>query len=139
MKHDITVTHNGIKIRPVCEGDLENLRKWRNDKELTIFLTPLPDVTSEQQKAWFLHDCATDNTYTFAVESDSLLVGSVPIYNINGNTAEFGRFLLCKESHGKGIGKITTELVLNIAKEKLGLKKVYADVEQKNIAALITY
>ena len=139
MEHNFTKTQENISLRPLCENDLENLRQWRNDKDLSKYLSPVPHITSEQQQKWFEQWRNHPTGYLFAIEFDGALVGSVALDNVEGGSGEFGRFMLSGETRGKGVGRLATQLTLKIAVEQLGLRKVWATVHQKNSAAIITY
>ena len=45
--------HSGIVLRPVEQGDLENIRKLRNDPSTWGQLTSIAHVSPDQQAAWF--------------------------------------------------------------------------------------
>lgn len=142
MKHNMTASYKNILLRPLYADDLESLRQWRNDRDLSRFLSPLPEITPESQCEWYERELMARNSYTFVIEeTDELkqIVGSVALYGVDGKTAEFGRFLLCKEAQGKNIGFIANTLVLYIGFEVLGLDKVTGCVHQENNAAIITY
>lgn len=142
MKHAITARYKNVLLRPLGPGDLEALRVWRNDRELSRFLTPLPEITPEAQAAWFERAEAGEGELTFAIdETERLkgLAGSVALYNVSGKTAEFGRFLLRKEARGQNVGFIANTLALCVAFRVLGLEKITGFVHQENSAAIITY
>ncbi len=45
--------HSGIVLRPVERGDLENIRKLRNDPSTWEQLTSIAHISPDQQAAWF--------------------------------------------------------------------------------------
>lgn len=45
--------HSGIVLRPVEQGDLENIRKLRNDPSTWEQLTSIAHISPDQQVAWF--------------------------------------------------------------------------------------
>jgi len=141
MIHNIFESDENITLCPLQKDDIEFLRKWRNDKNTTPFLTPLPEITAEMQLQWYNSDCADESVYTFAIKENKTgkLIGSVSLYNISGTTAEFGRFLLSPKVRGNGYGKIGTELALKIGFDKLGFTTIKATVHQNNNAAIIAY
>jgi len=143
MKHTLSASLNNTMLRPIFEDDLESLRLWRNDTQLTKFLTKLDYVSSEKQRKWFENENANPNCYTFAIdESQTLkrLVGSVALYNFQDTSAEFGRFLIGDmDARGKGIGYLGTVLCLYLGFTKLGLLTISANVHEENVAALKAY
>lgn len=42
----------GIVLRKICEGDLENIMRWRMDPEITRYMNTNPKLTMEGQKKW---------------------------------------------------------------------------------------
>lgn len=138
MKHRVTKCYEDICLRPLCVEDLENLRIWRNDSENSKYIRKLPHITSEAQREWFAKEELDDTSMTFAIDVDNRLVGSIALYDLSDNSAEFGR-LMIGEAKGKGVGTKATKAVLRIAFEDLSLQKVRAEVSVDNIAALKIY
>jgi len=138
----MTAEHKNTLLRPIVEGDLEVLRKFRNETK-SLYLRKIDYITSGAQKAWFKKEQESKNSYAFAiVETETLkrTVGSCALYNINDDKAEFGRMLIGdKEAHGRGIGFLATLLCLHIGFEKLMLKTITANVHEENIAAVKSY
>ena len=142
MKHNLTASYRNVRIRPLCENDLELLRVWRNDSNLTTYLADIGTITPQMQYAWYERDNADENCYTFAIEEICELkrcVGSVAIYNFKDSSAVFGRFLIGdKETKGKGIGFIAAVLCLYLGFEELGLETITSNIHEDNIASLKT-
>ena len=136
--HMLKVKYKNTLLRPIEEKDLEPLRIWRNETK-THFLRQLDYITPEMQSEWFKKNNADESCYMFAIEEIrdlNRLVGSVALYNINGDTCECGRILIGdNEAHGRGIGYLAITLVLYLGFEKLGLNKIIADVYADNIPA----
>jgi len=146
VKHSICSIYDGLKLRPVYESDLELLRTWRNDQQLTKYLTKIPHITQEMQRSWFVKNQIDTGCYTFAIErigevsSHENFIGSVSLYNINGDTAEFGRAIIGNDSaRGKGFGFLATVLLLNLGFSYFGLRKITASVHEDNISAIKAY
>ena len=143
MKHTLSASLNNTMLRPISEVDLESLRSWRNDVQLTEFLTRIDYISFEKQQKWYENDTTNPNCYTFAIDETQTLkrlVGSVALYSFQDTSAEFGRFLIGDENaRGKGIGYIGTVLCLYLGFTKLGLQTIRANVHEENIAALKAY
>ncbi len=139
MNHSLFGKYLNVELRPICSCDLEPLRKWRNDKNATSFLTPIDPITIESQKKWFRDYIVDENIYTFAiVEKEHLnrIVGSVSLYNFRGLVAEIGKIQIGDtEAHGMGIGKKALVICAKIGFEHLGLSLIDGAVHQQNIAA----
>ena len=136
------VKYENTLLRPIEEKDLELLRTWRN-KTKTHFLRQMDYITPEMQRAWFEKNNKDESCHMYAIEEIrdlNRLVGSVALYNIQGDICEFGRILIGdNEAHGRGIGYLATTLILYLGFEKLGLNKITADVHADNIAARKCY
>jgi len=127
----------------VYEDDLEFLRTWRNDTELTKYLSNLDYITQDKQLKWYEQDIKETDCYTFAIEETELLkriVGSVALYNLNKQTSEFGRIIIGdKEARGKGMGFLATVLCLYLGFTEIGLERIMANVHEDNAVAIKAY
>lgn len=141
MIHNICAQYKHVRIRPLKEGDLENLRKWRNDKEMSRFLRKIDKITPEMQKNWWLKDCKDSTVVTFAIEEIcelNRMVGSVSVYNINENEAEVGKIVVGDtEAKGKKIGYYALLMAMYVGYQKLGITKFLGEVHEDNKAAYI--
>lgn len=139
MNHTYYAEYGNVLLRPLLLKDIESLRVWRNDKEATRFLRPLGHITPEMQKNWFESYLRNPKDFTFAiVETRELnrLVGSVSLYDLNGDRAEFGRIQIGDaQAHKRGIGRLATVMSLAIGFELMGLTEITACVHRQNIAA----
>jgi RimJ/RimL family protein N-acetyltransferase len=86
MNHDITVTYNNVRLRPLAHNDIELLRIWRNDSSISHFLKQIPHITPEMQESWFIEYLGDEDLYTWAIDEIGELnryVGSVSLYNFS--------------------------------------------------------
>lgn len=139
MYHNYSARFGNVLLRPLMTEDIENLRVWRNNMHQTRFLRPVGHITPEMQQKWFEKYLENENEITFAiVETKDLnrMVGSVALYDFNGDVAEIGKIQIGDpEAGGRGLGRISLVLAMWIGFRKLGLKKIIASVHQENIAA----
>ena len=139
MKHQYSAIYDNVYIRPLDKSDIEKLREWRNNNEKTKYLRKIPYITSEMQAKWFQSYLENPDELTFAiVETKELkrVVGSVSLYNFNGEMAEVGKIQIGDdEANGRGIGRKSLVMAMWIAFQELGLKKIVGSVHQENIAA----
>lgn len=139
MKHNYSARYGNILLRPLEEGDIENLRVWRNNTHQTRFLRPVGHITPEMQQQWFEKYLTNENEITFAiVETKDLnrMVGSVALYDFEGDVAEIGKIQIGDpEAGGRGIGRVSLVMAMWIGFKRMGLKKIIASVHQENIAA----
>ena len=142
MNHTLKIGYKNTLLRPIEEKDLESLRIWRNEIK-TPFLKQIDYITPKIQKEWFESNNKDKYCYMFAIEEIcdlNRIVGSVGLYDVQGDTCEFGRLLIGdNEAHGRGIGYLATTLVLYIGFKELGFNKIIADVHADNIAAIKCY
>lgn len=139
MKHAIYANYKNVMLRPVMPDDIENLRCWRNDPDNAKFLRPIGTITPETQQAWYEKDLNDNDTYTFGiVETESLhcLVGSIALYNFKTTTCEQGRSLL-GDKRARGIALPAFTLVHHIAYSILGMEKIVAESNKKNISSIM--
>lgn len=139
MDHNYYAKYGNVLLRPLCHDDIECLRVWRNNLEETRFLRPIGLISPENQEQWFKNYLLDPHEITFAiVETQELkrIVGSVSIYEIEGDHAEFGKIRIGDPAaHGKGIGRTAMVLALAVGFGPLGLQKIMGCVHRENIAA----
>ena len=143
MRHGYGARYQNVKIRPLEREDIERLRVWRNDVSKTQYLRRIKNITPEMQEKWYDAYLDDSDMLTFAIEETEdlkRLVGSLELYDFNGDSAEFGKIQIGdSEAHGRGIGRKSTVMILLIGFRKLGLKKIVASVHQENTAARSIY
>ncbi len=131
--------YDNVRIRPLEQKDIEQLRIWRNDSSKTKFLRPIGMITPSKQLEWFEEYQKATDEIIFAIEEIkefNQIVGSLSIYHINGETAEIGKIQIGEEkANGRGIGKKSMVMALKIGFEKMGLKKIVGSVNPQNIPA----
>lgn len=139
MKHNICAEYKHVKIRPLTENDLEYLRKWRNNKDMSTFLRPIGEITPDMQKQWFERECEDPTSATFAIEEVcelNRIVGSVAVYDIEGSQAEVGKIVVGDpEAKGKKIGYYGLLLAMYVGYEKLGIENFLGEVHEDNMSA----
>lgn len=76
----------------------------------------------------------------FAIVANEEFIGGCGLYNIDKKTkmAEFGRILISEKARG-GTGQIVIGAVLAIAREELGISRVYLEVKKSNNLAIRAY
>ena len=90
----LTLEQYGVKLVRVQEQDIELIRFWRNQEDISRFMEYRKHITAEDQKAWF---SSIDNkhNYFFMIRFDTKNVGVISIKSIDlkNNYAEGGIFL----------------------------------------------
>lgn len=142
MNHKYCAESETTLIRPLHQEDIEKLRVWRNDPQLSKFLSSVPFITEEMQKQWFDRYLSDLDTLFFAVvdKTSNKHVGSVAIYGFKDNSCEIGRIVIGdSSSHGKGIGYGSLLLAMAVAIQVLGIHTITLDVHEDNEPAKRIY
>ena len=143
MKRQTIIKYNNIILRDLSYDDIEIIRTWRNDSNNNKYLKNIGEVSIKQQEQWYKRYLDSNDEIIFVIEENKMLnrtVGSLALYNILSNTAEFGHMLIGdKDAHGKGIGKKSLIMLLYYAFKILKMEKVYCYVNKDNMSALINY
>lgn len=143
MNINYCIKYDNIQLRPLIDSDVEKLRIWRNDPSNNIFLKDIGTISKEKQSIWYQNYLKDKNDITFAIVENKFLdrlVGSLSLYNIIDQNAEFGHMLIGdKDAHGLDIGKKSLTMLMKFAFETLKLNSVQGFVNKDNLSALITY
>ncbi len=118
-----------VTLRSVEESDAEFILSVRNDPRISKYLPPL-NVTVEQQRQWIAKQRADKDSYYFLMESpNGEPIGSISVYDIEGDSAETGRFC----SFGDPAPNVEAAILLtDFCFEKLGLKSIHIWVYEGN-------
>lgn len=82
MSRRVRFTRYGVTLTRLAEEDLELVRSWRNDPDISQFFEARQHITAEMQRAWF-HRVDNDQNYFFLVEVDGQKVGLADVKNIS--------------------------------------------------------
>lgn len=146
MKIEISPIENeNVCLRLLTQTDLPLTLAWRNQERIRKWFFYSDLITPENHLAWFESYQVRDNDFVFIIEeaeADYRPVGQVSLYNINwsAKNAEFGRLMIGEpDAVGKGLARIATQLILNMAFRELGVEEVYLEVYAHNERALSFY
>lgn len=140
MKHDYKYISENISIVPLSEEYSELYRQLRNrDDNRQWFKTDMM-ITADMQKAWYQGYLTKQTEYMFAIIDNSTkeFLGAVALCDINEEekSAEIGRLIVDqKKSAGKGYASCALDAACIIGVQYLGLKKIYAEIYEDNIAS----
>lgn len=138
MNHDLTAQNGELSLRPLCEADVEKLRVLRNRNRESFVNSA--EVTPEGQTQWYRRYLEKDGDYVFSVFFRERWIGSVSLYDVCGETAEFGRLLIDRQAAGRGgLGVEATTAACDAGFRELGLKTIRLEVYTDNVPAQITY
>ena len=142
MDHTYGAIGKEINLRPLMRSDIQNLRNWRNDRELSEYLRPIDTISEEMQKVWYdsyLNDC-TCLFFSIIDKKINMMIGTVAVYNINDKKAEIGKIIIGDiNGRGKGYGYLAIILAMKLGNECLGIDSYKLDCHECNLPALKTY
>ena len=73
----------GVKLRKVQESDLEKIRKWRMDPNVTKYMYSDPVLTPEMQKQWFEKIDKDESCKYWVISFDGRDIGLLNITDID--------------------------------------------------------
>jgi RimJ/RimL family protein N-acetyltransferase len=130
MRHDIQASGMGHRLRPVELSDARFIVEARASGERTRYLHRVP-FDEDRQRAWLERYFERKGDYYFVIErlADSEPVGLVGIYEVDGDQAEWGRWVVLPDSVAAIPSAI---LVYDTAFETLGLRRCYCRTVAEN-------
>jgi len=135
MKHKCTLDGYCYRLRPVKLSDAEFIVKTRlEDAERNIYIHKIsPDVSLQEE--WIRNYLERDGEYYFIVENrfSNEPEGLIAFYNVEGNKAEWGRWVIKK---GSFAAAESVKLLYKIAFEQVGLDELYCDTIEDNKAVV---
>lgn len=95
MRHDLVVVGPAFRLRPVEASDADTILQLRRDPDRSRFLHET-DPSPDAQRRWLAAYFERAGDYYWAVErlSDGSVEGFVGIYDVAGDQAEWGRWVL---------------------------------------------
>ncbi|MEK9196101.1 MAG: GNAT family N-acetyltransferase [Patescibacteria group bacterium] len=130
-----------ITIRPLQEKDAYTSVNWRNDPSIWTHteFSATRKITIEDELNWIKKVMADKSCRRFAILADSDYIGNTYLTDIDGGGADFHIFIGDKSYWGKGVAKKASKLVIDFAKNELGLNIINLGVKSDNIPALSIY
>lgn len=123
-----------IKIKLLQSVDDDYLR-WINDHDVTRYLNT-KSATYDQLLKYVSFMIKSPKHFLFGIYNETgQHVGNITLNNIENNQADIG-LLIGKEHWNKGYGTEALKQVIAYAFNTLGLKRVWANCNLKNVSAL---
>ncbi len=122
----------GLELAPVCRGDLEQLRTWRNDHRVWRYCRQSDLISDVEQDAWFQRQSAdpTIKMYVLVrrVDGNRQAVGVCGLTSIDmiSRRAELSMYI-GPEHHGKGYGREAFRLLFIHGFQNLGLHQIWIE------------
>lgn len=129
-----------ITLRDFTEKDIPKKVEWINDSQNNEFLHYNIPLSIEGTTKWF-ENKDLNNRLDCTIEWNGIPVGVIGLLQIDyvNCKAEYYITIGDREQKRKGIALKATKLILQYAFETLGLRKVYLNVDEKNVAACLLY
>ena len=133
----------GVVLRPVALADTDNVLKWRNSVEVKKYFIYQKEITREEHVSWLEEKVKEGEVvqYIIHIKDENKDVGSVYLQNIDrkNRKCEFGIFIGEDCARGKGIGRISAQLITDYAFRFLKMNKIYLRVLSNNERAYHSY
>jgi RimJ/RimL family protein N-acetyltransferase len=141
--------YQDILFRPVEEGDLENLRRLRNDSSTWVHLTDPNLISPSMQQFWFKRICESTDIKAFSVFENNLasptiqegdFLGFIRMDQIDSvnRSARIGCDIV-PEKRGKGYGKKIYEALLKYFFDDCNFNRLWLCVLDTNLIARCLY
>ena len=136
----MVIEKDGVTLRLFKEEDIEQKVEWINNPANNEFLHYDIPISLEGTMAWYKNK-SIHNRLDCVIEWQGIpvgLIGLLQIDNVN-RKAEYYITIGNTAYKRKGIALKATELIITYAFEVLKLKKIYLNVDEKNLAACLLY
>lgn len=119
-----------ITLTPVGPEHRDDLRRWRNDPEVSRYMYTTHEISAEEHDAWFQRLLTAPDRKAWVVSMDGTGVGAVFLTEIDtdNSRAMWAFYLADPRTRGRGVGSATEFLLLDIAFVEFGLHKLCAEV-----------
>lgn len=133
---------NQVQLRNLEEKDAPLMLEWMHDPSIACFFRFDAMSMTEEKCIEYIRTANSDeNSKHFAIadENDEYL-GTISLKNIDKEKKEAEYAIsMRKKAHGTGVAMVATKVILKIAFEELGLKRVYLNVLKENARANAFY
>lgn len=132
-----------ISLRPVSKDDLQQLKNWRNDPEISRFMLSQTKISDEQQTAWFNKICRDNSQQHYIIVYKDQDIGSLNIKSkirakslLETPIIEPGLYIADPRYRNNILAFSPTLLINDYCFETLRCEKLVATVKSDNQAAL---
>jgi RimJ/RimL family protein N-acetyltransferase len=131
MKHEFSIDGYGYRLRPVNADDAEFIVAVRlEDEKRNYYIHKISSDIGAQEK-WIRDYLLRENDYYFIVENKltQQAEGLISIYNVKDGKAEWGRWVIKKNS----LAAIeSVDLIFKVGFNLIGLKELYSQTVADN-------
>ena len=140
MEHSYNIKIEDIVLNPMSKEEAEKYRVLRYTYR--EWFGAQSYISKEKQKEWYSRYLDNPNELMFSIYNTlGNFIGGNSLYNIDYKNlqCEYGRIIVDADYSGRGYGLKATLGAVEIAREYLGLKRIYLEVKEKNVKALKVY
>lgn len=132
-----TLVGYGIVLKPITHADIEMVRCWRNDPEISRYMYFREYITPDMQEEWFKSITDRNDIY-FIINIDGRPVGMTEYKKINyeDKTAEGGIFIYEKQYQNGPYAYSIVAVRNNYGFNDLGLRVLFAYIMDDNLRAI---
>lgn len=136
-KEDLLLKNKNVLLKPISINDIEQIRIWRNSKEINKYFIFRGKISKSDQIKWFRKISNSNNDFYFSIFYDKKLIGLTEIKKINWSkmTGNAGIFIIPEYQNGL-ISFKTSLLLYDFSYNKLNLSKIEIEVLEDNKRAL---
>lgn len=144
MKLKYKIKGKNISLYTIEENNIEQIRIWRNQKEVKDYFIYDKTISKEQQIKWYKKYSENSNDYMFMIYNHKINknIGCISMlnYNTDNKSIEIGRvFIGDLDNRNKGYGIEALKLICKLAYKIYDLNKIFLEVISTNKIAIKTY
>lgn len=128
------VTALSGSARPMCERDMDDVLRWRNQPDVRRSMHTQHKITPEEHEQWFSMASADPNRHLLIIEDNCGPLGFVQFTRQDGGGARWG-FYLAPDAP-RGSGSTLGAVALDHAFRRLGFNKVIGEVIESNVKSM---
>ncbi len=132
-----------VTLRQIESQDLERIRSWRNDPQVSQHMLSQEYITQEQQQAWFKKVSGDQGQQHFVIFYKGEAIGCANVQSrglgtilTNAKTIEPGLYIADERYRGNIVAFAPTLLLNDYCFDTLNANKLLAVVKKTNQAAL---
>lgn len=127
------IRSKNLTLRILESRDIETLRIWRNDPEISQFFADAAPISEPEQKIWFERVSTNPCAYYMIVEKDDKFIGVANVKDIRWihRTGSYGIYCLPSASN-QMIPVEAAILFLDWCFDCLNLRKIHGDILDSN-------
>ena len=144
MRHNIHLESERLRLMPLDKSQIETIRVWRNQENISCWFCNQQVISAEQQQEWYQAYLKEDGNYIFIIQEkgSGKDIGMLSLYNFSEDKkeAEFGRFLIGEASaRGQHYGREALNMICEYAGVSMKLTRLVLEVFQDNQVAYRLY